>query len=159
MRLNSSLDTLETQPSVPEANHDKRRDEGLPDSPESPDEGLCSDVFIVEEEPSNHEESITSSRVLEYLEQVRQEDSTSYFETPPGTSKKMIFLHASPVNDLEEPREPDVTTAPRTESSSMTLLPRLPGRGVFPRGVALSQPAPGLGCCCSLRFPRWYFGY
>ena len=92
MRLNSSLDTLETQPSVPEANHDKRRDEGLRDSPESPDEGLCSDVFIVEEEPSNHEESKTSSRVLEYLEQVRQEDSTSYFETPPGTSKKMIFF-------------------------------------------------------------------
>ena len=40
------------------------------------------------------------------------------------------------------------TTDARVELRQLSFLPRQPGRGVRPTRVALSQPAPGLGCCC-----------
>ena len=138
MRLNSSLDSLETQSHVPEVKPDECQDEGLPNIPESPDESLCSDVFVVEE-PSNHEESITSSRVLEYLEQVRQENSSSYFVTPP---RQLNFLPASPLNNLGEPRKPDETTASRTESTTLTFLPRQTGELLSPEEWSCRSPLP-----------------
>ena len=67
-----------------EENIEIQEDEEVPDSPESLDESMSSDVFIVEE-ATNNEESITSTKAAEYLEQVRQEDSSSYFIT--GHSK------------------------------------------------------------------------
>ena len=73
------------------------QDEGPADSPESPGESLSSEIFVVEQ--ADHEESTTSSRVLKFLEQVCQEDSSSYFVTPPGTPRKMYFLPASPPKD------------------------------------------------------------
>ena len=169
LKLNSSLDTLNTQSQISDTHQNKLRGEGLPDSPESPDESFSSDVFVVEE-PSTQEGSVTSSRVLEYLEQVNQEDAHSYFETPPGTPKRINFAPASSLNDLEEPRGTIATTAPEPEYYPVSFFPRLPGRGVFIRGAALSQTAPGLGCCCkrigfgrghgcNLRFPKWYFNY
>ena len=169
LRLNLSLDTIDPQLCAPNTNQDRRQDEGLPDSPESPDESMCSDVFVVEE-PASQSDSATSSRVLEYLEQVNQEDADSYFETPPGSPKKINFLPVSSLNDLDEPREVNSSNGPRTENNSMTFLPRLPGGGFNPRRPALSQPAPGLACgCrrvgigrghgCNARFPKWYFNY
>ena len=130
---------------------------------------MCSDVFVVEE-PASQSDSATSSRVLEYLEQVNQEDADSYFETPPGSPKKINFLPVSSLNDLDEPREVNTSNSPSTENNSMTFLPRLPGGGFNPRRPALSQPAPGLACgCrrvgigrghgCNARFPKWYFNY
>ena len=165
MRLISSLDFLETQSHVPEVNPNERQVEGLPDSPESPDESLCSVVFVVEK-PSNHGESLTMSKVAEYLERVQQEDSSTIFITPPGTPKKINFPPVSPLNDLEEERDSSGAAHIKKELSKLTFLLRQPGRGVQPTRVALSQPAPGLGCSCrriavgrghgcSLRFPRW----
>ena len=74
--------------------------EGPADDSESPDESLSSEIFIVEH--AAHEESVTSNRVLEYLEQVQQEDSSSYFVIPPGTPRRIIFQPKSPLNDVEE---------------------------------------------------------
>ena len=169
MWLNLSYESIESE-ELPnsELALENLRHEGPTDSPESPDGSLSLEIFVVEQ--ADHKESTTSSRVLECLEQVRQEVSSSYFVTPPGTPRKINFLPAIPLNDLGEPRKPDETTAFRSGSPTFTFLPRQPGRGAFPRGVALSQPAPGLGCCCkrigigrghgsTLRFPRWYFGY
>ena len=67
MKHNSSLEFLETLSQISSVNPDERQDEGLSDSPES----MCSDVFVVEE-PTNHEESLTSSKVAEYLDKVQQ---------------------------------------------------------------------------------------
>ena len=128
-----------------------------------------SDIFVVEEPPTG-EESMTSDKVAEYLERVRQEDSSSYFNTPPGTLRRINFEPASPLNDREEERNSSTTSETSMELPPLTFVPRKPGRGAFPRGVALSQPAPGLGCSCkrvrigrghgcSLQFPRWYFNY
>ena len=100
-----------------------RQKEDLPDSPESPDESMCSDVFVVEQSPDNAA-SITSSRVAEYLEMVQQEDSASYFITPPGTPRKISFKPASPLNDLEEKR---------STVSSEDLEARLPPLTYIPR--------------------------
>ena len=141
--------------------------EGPADSPESPDESLNSEVFIVEQ--TAHEESTTSTRILENLKQVHQDDSGSSFSTPPGTLRKINFQSAGPLNDLGEPRKTHTTAVHNSGPLSMTLMMRQPGRGAFPRGVALSQPAPGLACgCrrlrirrhgCNLRFPRSYFNW
>ena len=169
MKLDYSLESLELESHNYEANSNKRRDEGLPDSPESPDESMSSDIFVVEEPPTG-EESMTSDKVAEYLERVRKEDSSSYFNTLPGTPRRISFKPASPLNDLEEERNSSTTSETSMELPPLTFVPRQPGRGAFPRGVALSQPAPGLGCSCkrvgigrghgcSLRFPRWYFNY
>ena len=145
MRLDSILESSESKTYASRRNSTDRQDEGLPDCPESPDESMCSDIFIVEESPNN-EESMTSSRVAEFLEKVQQEDATSYFITALGTPRKINFKTESPLNDLEEECDTDDTTEVRMELSPLTLMPRQPGRGVFPRRVALSQPAPGLGC-------------
>ena len=126
---------------------------GPADSPESPDESLNSDLFIVEQ--AAHEGSTASTRILEYLEQVRQDDSGSYFSTPPGTPRKINLQPTSPLNDLAEPRKTHTTAVHNSGSLSKTLMMRQPGRGAFPRGVALSQPAPGLACGCQrLRYPQ-----
>ena len=128
---------------------------------------MSSDVFVVEEAISN-KGSISSSKVAEYLEKVHQEDSSSYFLTPLGTPRKINFAPASPLNDLEVRRSFDDPEDTEMRPPPLMFLPRQPG--VFLRGVALSQPAPGLGChCrrvgigrghgCSLRFPKWYFNY
>ena len=163
LRLNSSLESIEPETYAP------RQNEDLPDSPESPDESMCSDIFDVEESPDNAE-SLTSSRVAEYLERVQQKDSASYFITPPGSPRKISFNPASPLNNFEEKSSIGGSEDLETRLPSLTFMPRQPGRSAFPREVALSQPAPGLdrhckrvgigrGHGCSLRFPRWYFGY
>ena len=77
MKLNHSLETLESELHNHETLPDKRQNEGFPDSPESPDESMSSDVFLVEE-ATNEENSISSSRVAEYLEQIQHEDRSSY---------------------------------------------------------------------------------
>ena len=95
MRLNLSYESIESE-ELPnsELALENLQDEGPADSPES----LSSEIFVVEQ--ADHEESTTSSRVLGYLEQVRQEESTSYFVTPPCTPRKIDFLPASPLSDL-----------------------------------------------------------
>ena len=168
IRLNSSLSSIDSS-SYPqqEGNAVAQAGEEIPDSPESPDESMSSDVFVVEE-ASGNEPSFSSSKVAEYLEKVYQEDSSSYFVTPLGTPRKINFTHASPLNDLEAGRSFDDSEETEMRPPPLTFLPRQPG--VFHRGVALSQPAPGLDChCrrvgigrghgCSLRFPKWYFNY
>ena len=153
---------------VPQQGPTERQKEDLPDSPENPDESMCCDVFVVEESPDNAE-SITSSRVAEDLEMVQQEDSASYFITPPGTPRKISFEPAS-LNDLEKKRSSVGSEDLEARLPPLTYMPRQPGISAFPRRTALSQPAPGVGChCervgtgrghgCSLRFPRLYFGY
>ena len=60
MRLNSSLDSLEPELHAQQEDAVKSQDEKLPDSPESPDESMNSELFIVEK-PATLEESVTSS--------------------------------------------------------------------------------------------------
>ena len=164
VKLNSSLSSIDSN-SYPqhEGNDVAQTSEEIPDSPESPDESMSSDVFVAEEAISN-EASISSSNVAEYLEKVHQEDSSSYFVTPLGTPRKM----RGPLNDLEVRRSFDDPEDTEMRPPPLMFLPRQPG--VFSRGVALSQPDPGLDChCrqvgigrghgCSLRFPKWYFNY
>ena len=166
MKLDHSLESLVSESHNYEGNSNKRRDEGLPDSPESPDESMSSDILVVEETPTG-EESMTSDKVAEYLERVLQEDSSSYFNTLPGTPRSISFKSASPLNDLEEKRNHSTTPETSMELPPLTFVPRQPGIGGFPRGVALSQPAPGSckrvgigrGHGCNLRIPRWYFNY
>ena len=168
IKLNSSLASIDsnTYPQ-PEGNDEAQTSEEIPDRPESPDKSMSSDVFVVEEAISN-EGSISSSKVAEYLEKVHQEDSSSSFVTPLGTPRKINFGPARTLNDLEVRRSFDDPEDTETRPPPLMFLPRQPG--VFPRGVALSQPAPSLGChCrrvaigrghgCSLRFPKWYFNY
>ena len=152
IKLNSSLSSIDSNfYPQPEGNDEAQTSEEIPDSPESPDEG-----------------SISSSKVAEYLEKMHQEDSSSYFITPPGSPRKVNFAPASLRNDLEVGRSSDEPEDTETRPPPLMFLPRQPGD--FPRGVALSQSAPGLGChCrrvgigrgdgCSLRFPKWYFSY
>ena len=72
------------------------RAEKLADSLESPDESLNSDIFVVKVQTAT-EESVSSSRIVEFLEQVDQEDSGSYFVTLPGPLRR---INSSPLNDL-----------------------------------------------------------
>ena len=127
-------------------------------------ESMSSDIIIVEEPPAE-EESMTSDKVAEYLEKVRQQDSSSYFNTPPSTPRRISFKPASPLNDLGEKRNNSTTLETSMELPLLAFAPRQPGRSVLPKGVALSQPAPGLGCSCkrigigrghgcNLRFPK-----
>ena len=134
----------------------------MADSPESPDESRSSDIFVVEAS-TNDEESTTSSKVAEYHEKGRQEDSSSYFNTQPGTPRKISFRTTS-LNDLEK-RIHTVATTPTIASQlrapcSVNLLTR----------AALSQPATDLACDCRrlkigrghggiLRFPKYYFNW
>ena len=143
--------------------HSESSEDVMADSPESPDESLSSDIFVVENSAID-KESITSSKVAEYLEKVHQEDSSSYFNTPLGTPKKINFLQASPLNDLEK-RIQTVTTTP-----TITSQLRAPGSVNLLTRAALSQPAPGLVGGCrrlkigrghggNLRFPKSYFNW
>ena len=160
MKLSTSFETVESG-QYPQS--ESPEEETMADSPESPDESLSSDIFVVE--PSaDDKESTTSSKVAEYLEKVHQEDASSYFNTPPGTPRMINFLQASPLNDLERRVQPVATTP--TIASQL----RAPGRVNLPTRAALSQPAPGLACGCrrlkigrghggNLRFPRFYFNW
>ena len=134
MKLSESYTSFETVESG-QYPHSESSEEVMADSPESPDESLSSDIFVVETS-ANDKESITSSKVAEYLEKVRQEDSSSYFNTPPGTPKKIIFLQASPLNDLEK-RIQTVTTIPTIASQlrapgSVNLLRERPCHSPLP---------------------------
>ena len=104
MRLDSNLESLDSEMCLRQEDIiETQEDEELPDSPESPDESLNSEIFVVEEH-ADPEESVTSSKVLEYLEQVNQEDSNSYFVTPPDPLRKINSQPISPLNYLEERR-------------------------------------------------------
>ena len=81
------------------------------ESPESPDESLNSEIFVVEGHQTP-EGSVSSSQVLQYLEQVAQEDSNSCFVTPPGPLKKAYLQNSSPLNDLEKQRVLSKTPLP-----------------------------------------------
>ena len=164
MKLSESYTSFETVESR-QYPHWESSEKIIAHSPESPDESMSSDIFVVEAS-ANDEKSITSSKVAEYLEIVRQEDSSSYFNTPPGTPRKISFRTTSPLNDLEERRSTNVTAELGMRLPTLLPMPRHPGKNVLPRSVALSQPAPGLGCTCrriaigrghgcNLRFPRW----
>ena len=101
MRLNSRLDSLEPKLYAQQEDTVKSQDEELPDNPESLDESMNSEGFIVEE-PTSHEESVTSSKVAEYLEQAQKDDSNSYFNTPPRPLRRNKF---SADNPTKRPRE------------------------------------------------------
>ena len=163
MKLSEPYTSFETVESGQYPQSESPEEIVMADSPESPDESLSSDIFVVETSASD-KESITSSKVAEYLGKVHQEDASSYFNTPPGTPKKINFLQASPLNDLER-RVQTVTTTPTIASQL-----RAPGSvNLFTR-AALSQPAPGVACGCrrlkigrghggNLRFPKSYFNW
>ena len=126
LRLNSSLESIEPEMYVPQQDPTEKQKEDLPDSPESPDESMCSDVFVVEESIDNAE-SITSSRVAEYLEMVQQEDSASYLITQPGTPRKISFKPTSPLNDLDEKRSTVGSEDLEARLPPLTYMPRQPG--------------------------------
>ena len=162
MKLNEPYTSFETVKSG-QYPHSESSEEVMADSPESPDESLSSDIFVVETS-TNDKESITSSKVAEYLEKVHQEESSSYFSTPSGTPKKIDFLQTSLLNHLER-RIQTVTTIPTIASQL-----RAPGSVNLLTRAALSQPAPGLACGCrrlkigrghggNLRFPKSYFNW
>ena len=132
LKLNLSYESIDSvdKPSSGLALEEPQK-EAPADSSESPDESLNSEVFIVEQ--TVHEESTTSARILECLEQVHKDDSGSYFSTPPGTPRKINFQPASPLNDLGEPHNTHTTPAHKSGPLSMTLMMRQPGRGVFPQ--------------------------
>ena len=96
IKLNSSLASTDSN-SHPqqEGNDEAQTSEEIPDSPENPDESMSLVVFVVEEAISN-EESISSSKVEEYLEKVHQEDSSSYFITPSGTPGRLTSVLQAP---------------------------------------------------------------
>ena len=98
MKLSESFSSFETVESG-QYPHSELTEEVIADSPESPDESLSSDIFIVEA-PAVQTESVTSSKVAEYLEKVQQEDASSYFVTPPGPLRRINLLTTSPLNDL-----------------------------------------------------------
>ena len=171
MKLSEPFSSFETVESG-QYPHTENTEEIIADSPESPDESLSSDIFVVEA-LANQTGSVTSSKVAEYLERVHQEDASSYFVTPPGPLKRINPQPISPLNDLEKK-----AAAPeeRKESSIREHYQyqpfdfRQPGRAVRPMTVALSQSAPGLDCgCrrvgfgrghgCTARLTRRYFGY
>ena len=163
MKLSEPYTSFETVESGQYPQSESPEEIVMADSPESPDESLSSDIFVVETS-ANDKESITSSKVAEYLGKVRQEDASSYFNTPPGTPKKINFLQASPLNDLER-RVQTVTTTPTIASQL-----RVPGSVNLLTRAALSQPAPGLACGCrrlkigrghggNLRFPKSCFNW
>ena len=160
MKLSTSIETVESG-QYPQS--ESPEELVMADSPESPDESLSSDIFVVETS-ANDKESITSSKVAEYLEKVHQEDASSYFNTPSGTPKKINFLQTSPLNDLEK-RIQTITTTPSIASQL-----RAPGNANLLTRAALSQPALVLACGCrrlkigrlhggNLRFPKSYFNW
>ena len=171
MKLSESFSSFETVESG-QYPHSESTEEVVADSPESPDESLSSDIFIVEA-PAVQTESVTSSKVAEYLEKVQQEDASSYFVTPPGPLRRINLLTTSPLNDLEEPKlTRDETKENYTRENHLRQAFDFyqPGKAVRPMTVALSQSAPGLDCgCrrvgfgrghgCTGRLTKRYFGY
>ena len=132
MKLSTSFETVESG-QYPQS--ESPEEEVMADSPESPDESLSSDIFVVE--PSaDDKESTTSSKVAEYLEKVHQEGASSYFNTPPGTPRMINFLQASPLNDLERRVQPVATTP--TIASQL----RAPGRVIFLQERPCHSPLP-----------------
>ena len=145
MKLDSSLESLS-----PENRHNSSVESlhsAMIESPESPDElgnsnesdaDDNSGVSIVESHKPPSAESITSTVKVDFLEQVREEDASSYFVTPPGPLKKVNVQPISPLNDLQK----------RTCTIATTLMiasqARTPGCVNFPTRAALSQPAPVL---------------
>ena len=130
---------------------------------------MNSEVFVVEE-PATHEESVTSSKVAEYLEQAQKEDSFSYFHTPACPLRRINFLQTSPLNDLEGGRNYAEPSVSNVHVPQLSLLHLQPSRSVLPTRGALSQPAPGRGCNCGMiaigrghgcnpNFPKWHLGY
>ena len=147
MRLNSKVDCLESEMGHQQEDIiETQEDEELPDSPESSEESLNSEVFVVEKHWAP-EESTSSSNTLKNLEQTNREDSSSYVDTPPGPLRKINPQPISPLNDLKEKKYTGRNTTTSAFAPKLSFLPRQPGRGVRPTSVALSQPAPGLGCC------------
>ena len=97
MKLDSSLDTLDSEMCPRhEVIIETQEDEELPDSPESHHVSLKWEIFV-EEEHAAPEESVTSSRILEYLEQAEQGNSSTYFVTTPVPLRKINF---QPINPL-----------------------------------------------------------
>ena len=124
IKLNSSLSSIDSNsPPQQGENDEAQTNEEIPDSPESPDESMSSDVFVVEEAICNGG-SISSCKVAEYLEKVHQEDSSSYFVTPLGTPRKINFAPASPLNDLEVRRSFDDSEDNETRFPPQMFLPR-----------------------------------
>ena len=163
MKLSEPYTSFETVESGQYPQSESPEEIVMADSPESPDESLSSDIFVFETS-ANDKESITSSKVAEYLGKVYQEDASSYFNTPPGTTKKINFLQASPLNDLE--RRVQMVTATPTIASQL----RAPGSVNLLTRAAQSQNAPSLACGCrrlkigrghggNLRFPKYYFNW
>ena len=105
-----------------------QKDEGLPDRLGSPDESLKSKVFVLKENAAN-EEFVTSSRILEDLERVKQENSSTNFVSPPGPLKKINVQQISPLNKLEGKRDSarattTMTSTLRPKSTKITVLIR-----------------------------------
>ena len=108
-----------------------------------------SGVFIVESHKPPSTESITSTVIADFLDQVREEDASSYFVTPPGPLKKVIPQPISPLNDLEAIEKISVDSEKRNNyghSQYQSFQFRQPGKVVRPMTVALSQSAPRLDC-------------
>ena len=100
MILNLSYEFIESEESPEtELALENLREEGDADNPESPDKTLSSEIFTAEQ--AAHEESVTSSRVIKYLEQVQQEDSSSYFVTPPDIPRRIDFHPICPLRKRE----------------------------------------------------------
>ena len=171
MKLSESFSSFETVESG-QYPHSESTEEVIADSPESPDESLSSDIFIVEA-PAVQTESVTSSKVAEYLEKIQQDDASSYFITPPGPLRRINPRTTSPLNDLEEPKlalDEAKENYTRENHLRQAFDFYQPGKAVRPMTVALSQSAPGLDCgCrrvgfgrghgCTARLTKRYFGY
>ena len=147
VRLDSSLESL-----GPEDYH-KSSDESphstMIERPESPDvlenksrrdadDNLG--VFLVESHEPPSTESKTSAVIADFLDQVREDDVSSYFVTPPGPLKKVNVQPISTLHDLEKREYKDAATL------MLYSQLRIPGRATISTRAALSQPAPGLAC-------------
>ena len=97
MKLGLSKESIESEElSETEELHEEEPADRL----EGPDESLSSEIFVGE----GDKESLSSSQVLQYLEQLAQEDSNSYFIIPPGPLKKVYSQNACTLNDLGRER-------------------------------------------------------
>ena len=171
MKLVSSLESLN-----PEDRHNSSVESphsAMIESPENPDvlgnsnerdAGDNSGVFIVESHRPSSAESIPSAVIADFLDQVSEEDASSYFVTPPGPLKKVNVQPISPLNDMEKRAYRDTITP------MLVFQPRTLSCANFPTRASLSQAAPGLACSCrrmrigrehggNLRFLKSYFNW
>ena len=157
MKLNQSYESIESEESLEtEMALENLREEGPADSPGSPDENLSSEIFIVEH--AAYEESVTSIRVLEYLEQVQPEDYSSYFITPPGIPRRISFQPVSLLNDLEKEYKRTLLHRFLSLNCELRAVPTLP------QEWPCHSPLPvrlriGRGHGGNLRFPKSYFNW